>query len=117
MSLLANCPGILLVIAVLWETFETIVLPRTIVRQIRLTRLYFRVSWRLYRCFAPPGGSPFRESYLSAFGPLSLLGLIGCWVVAMIFGFALVQWGMGSHVVSVGPPGFATDLYLSGITF
>ncbi len=111
--------GVLLVLVVLWETFETIVLPRSIVRQLRLTRAYFQVAWRVYRQGAPrAGSSALRESYLSAFGPLSLLGLILCWVLALIFGFTLIQWGMGSHVTAAGSPrGFATDLYMSGITF
>jgi hypothetical protein len=105
------------VVVVLWETFETIVLPRTVFRQVRLTRLYFVVAWRLYRSSAPPPGA-LRESYLSAFGPLSLLGLILCWVVALIFGFTLIQWGMGSHVISATThPSFTTDLYMSGTTF
>jgi len=110
--------GVLLVLVVLWETFETIVLPRTVVRQIRLTRLYFIVAWRVYRSGTPGGTSGMRESYLSAFGPLSLLGLILCWVVALIFGFALVQWGLGSHLVTTGSAsGITTDLYESGTTF
>ena len=111
--------GLALVCAVLWETFETIVLPRTIVRQLRLTRLYFFIAWAVYTAGAPKRtAGALRESYLSTFGPLSLLGLILCWALALIVGFALIQWGMGSHVHAVGsPPGFMTDLYMSGITF
>jgi hypothetical protein len=117
MGLVGIWSGVLLVVVVLWETFETIVLPRTVFRQVRLTRLYFVVAWRLYRSSAPPPGA-LRESYLSAFGPLSLLGLILCWVVALIFGFTLIQWGMGSHVISATThPSFTTDLYMSGTTF
>ena len=119
MAPIGTLGGALLVVAVLWETFETIVLPRTIVRQLRLTRIYFAFAWRMYRCGAPknPAGV-LREAYLSTFGPLSLLGLILCWVIALIFGFALIQWGMGSHVISpAAPQGFGTDLYMSGITF
>lgn len=119
MGIAGFCAGVLLVIAVLWETFETIVLPRTIIRQLRLTRVYFNVAWQLYRRGAPePGTGAAREAYLSTFGPMSLLGLILCWVLALIFSFALIQWGLGSHVVSVsGSPSFASDLYLSGTTF
>ena len=111
--------GVLMVLVVLGETFETIVLPRTVVRSLRLTRLYFIVTWRLYRLGTPrAAASNLRESYLSTFGPLSLLGLIACWVLALIFGFALIQWGMGSHVVAASAsPGFLTDLYMSGTTF
>jgi len=34
--------GLLLILVVLWETFETIVLPRRVTRQFRLTRLFYR---------------------------------------------------------------------------
>ncbi|HLJ57500.1 MAG TPA: potassium channel family protein [Chthonomonadaceae bacterium] len=119
MTYLAAAAGMLLVFVVLWETFETMVLPRTIVRQLRLTRIYYRVAWSAYRLGARGGVTgPVRESYLSAFGPLSLLGLLLCWVVSLIFGFALIQWGLGSRVTTAGaPPGLGTDLYMSGITF
>ena len=111
--------GILLVLIVLWETFETIVLPRTVIRQVRLTRLYFLVTWRVFRAGIPRGtSSTSRESYLSMFGPLCLLGLILCWVLALITGFALMQLGLGSRTVSpTVHPGFISDLYLSGTTF
>jgi len=119
MAIVGILVGVLLVMIVLWETFETIVLPRTIVRQLRLTRVYFKVAWQLYKLGVPrDGASNLRESYLSTFGPLSLLGLIGCWVIVLMFGFTLIQWGLGSHLHTVtGTAGFATDLYMSGTTF
>ena len=36
--------GGLLVALILWETFETIVLPRRVVREFRLTRLFYRCT-------------------------------------------------------------------------
>ena len=60
----------------------------------------------------------FRESYLSAFGPLSLLALIFLWVVFLILGFALTHWGCGSPVTPIGGErSFLSDLYFSGTTF
>src|ERR1051325_1424520 len=37
--------GIVLILVVLWETFETIVLPRRVTRQFRLTRFFYRATW------------------------------------------------------------------------
>ena len=34
--------GLVLILMVLWETFETIVLPRRVTRQFRLTRFFYR---------------------------------------------------------------------------
>ena len=46
-SLLAIAGGILLITGVLWDAFETIVLPRTVSRRLRLARLYFGFLWTL----------------------------------------------------------------------
>jgi hypothetical protein len=55
---------------------------------------------------------------LSLFGPLALLGLLACWAFALVLGFALVQWGLGSRVHSSGGVvHFAGDIYMSGTTF
>lgn len=119
MGVLAICIGVIVIFVVLWETFETIVLPRSVIRSIRLTRFFYVGFWSLYkqgvRVFRK--GTP-RESYLSAFGPMSLLLLITLWAIGLILGFALIQWGSGSHIVSsTALPGFGTDVYMSGATF
>jgi hypothetical protein len=60
----------------------------------------------------------FQETWLSFFGPLSNLVMIGVWVGGLITGFALLLWAVGSPVrVAEGNVGFITDLYLSGTTF
>jgi preprotein translocase subunit SecG len=59
-----------------------------------------------------------REAYLSYYGPLSLLLLVGIWAVVLIVGFALLQWSAGSALITHnGQSDFGTDLYLSGTTF
>ena len=59
-----------------------------------------------------------RQSYLSYFGPLSLLMLLGLWAVLLVFAFGMLQWAGGSAVnVSGAPPTFWTDVYLSGSNF
>ena len=60
-----------------------------------------------------------RESYLSYYGPLSLLALLMFWAIALIFGFALVYWASASHTDTPAGAGsgFGTDLYMSGTTF
>jgi hypothetical protein len=60
----------------------------------------------------------WRETWLSVFGPLSLLPLLGIWAGGLITGFALLHWAAGSAVLARdGSYGFLTDLYLSGTTF
>ena len=111
--------GLLLITVMLWDAFETVVLPRTVTRRVRLARLYFRATWnpfaRVARLFKSDGR---RERFLAIYGPVSSLGLLLVWAIGLIVGFALLQWAAGSRLQT--PSGGATfrdDLYMSGTTF
>jgi len=109
--------GLLVVVTVLWDAFETIILPRRVSRQIRLTRLFYRYTWMAWS-FGPRRGKRRRDTYLSLYGPLSLLVLLGVWAGGLILGFGILQWGCGSHVLTAtGTHSFGTDVYVSGTTF
>ncbi len=119
MKLVTIITGITLIIVVLWEGFETIILPRRVTRRFRLTRFFYRNSWhpwvKIVNALIPPRQ---RENWLSYFGPLSLLVLLSVWAVVLISGFALIHWALGSAVLTMdGTAGFITDFYLSGSTF
>jgi len=110
--------GIALVIVVLWETFETIILPRRVTRRFRLTRLFYRNTWRPWSLVAGLIHTRKRqESFLSFYGPLSLLALFVLWAAALVLGFAFIHLGLGSELQGAGlKSGFVTDLYMSGTT-
>src|SRR6266446_7067777 len=40
--------GVTLIAIVLWDAFETVVLPRTVSRRLRLTRIYIRATWQAW---------------------------------------------------------------------
>ncbi len=113
--------GAAVVALVLWDTFETIVLPRTPTNQFRLTRFFYRAIWLPWAGLSgwlPRGKS--RERFLSLFGPGSLLCLFVFWGLGLIAGFGLLQYGVGSpHRIAApaAPASFWDDLYLSGATF
>jgi hypothetical protein len=118
-AIVAAIFGASLVLWVLWEGFETIVLPRRVTRRFRLTRLFYRRTWipwaNMVGSFVPARS---RETWLSVFGPLSLLLLMSIWVFGLILGFALIHWSLGPALLTRdGLAGFFTDLYLSGTTF
>jgi len=109
--------GALLVLIVLWDAFETIILPRRVNRRIRITVLFYRYTWKLWS-FLPRHRSRQSDTYLSLYGPLSLLLLLVVWAGGLIVGFAILQWGCGSHVVRPdGTHSLGTDFYMSGTTF
>jgi hypothetical protein len=119
MSVLAIFAGIALVLLVLWDAFETIVLPRRVMRRLRFVRFFYRTSWKIWSSVARRiRVSKRRESFLSFYGPLSVLVLLVVWALTMVFGFGLLQWGLGSPLsVPGGRRGFGWDLYFSGSTF
>jgi len=103
---------------VLWDAFETIILPRRVSRRFRLTRLFYRSTWSPWRATAQVLPPKRREAFLGFFGPLSLLVLLGLWATGIVLAFGLLQWAAGSAVSLVGAtPGFGSDVYLSGTTF
>jgi hypothetical protein len=111
--------GIAIFLIVLWDAFEAIILPRRVTRRFRLTRVFYKSTWTLWKLgmrLVPVRKT--RETMLSFFGPLSLLVLVGVWALGLVLGFGLMQYGAGSSVNATGSqPSFATDIYLSGTTF
>jgi hypothetical protein len=111
--------GLVLILIVIWDAFEAIILPRRVTRRFRLTRLFYKASWRLWRLGAGLVPSrKAREGLFGFYGPISLLILVGIWALGLVVGFGLLQYGAGSSVnVAGSQPGVLTDLYLSGTTF
>ena len=116
-SLAFGVAGVALIAIVIWDAFETILVPRRIGRRVRLTRYFYMLTWRLWRAIALRQRRPSRrEALLGFYGPLSLILLLLCWAAALIFGFTL----LGLAVAAPGAPAarsFGTMLYASGQTF
>src|ERR1700683_2089454 len=114
-ALLPAVAGVLIVAVVLWEAFETIVLPRRVARRVGLKRYVYGGMWAPWKAVARRmQKAKSRETFLSYFGPLSLLILFAIWAGAIVCGFALVYYS-GSAQDSTHPK-FETCLYLSGTT-
>src|SRR5512147_2190509 len=113
----AAVAGLVLVLLVLWETFETLVLPRRVTRRVRITRIFYRVLWGAWSAVGRRHPGTRRENYLSVFAPLSLLLLLALWVAGVIFGFALILWGLAVPLAASGAAAFGTYLYVSATTF
>src|SRR5258708_9650979 len=116
MFILMGIIGFVVIVVVLWDVFETIVLPRRVTRRFRLTRAFYRLIWLPWSAIARRlKKSKQRETFVSVFGPLSLLALLVVWAVTLVFGFALLHWAAGSRLnLATGDAGFFSDLYYSG---
>jgi hypothetical protein len=119
MSYLLAGGSLVLIVLVLVDVFVAMLLPRRITRQFWFARLFYTYSWRPWSALARrmrPGKR--RNAFLSFFGPLSVLVLMGAWALGLILGFALLQWSLGSALHTPGEDAhFSAYLYLSGTTF
>lgn len=119
MSILAIIFGVLLIITILQDSFESIILPRRVARRFRLSRFFYVATWAIASFIARKmRAGNRREYFLSYYGPLSLILLLSIWAAMLMLSFALLQWGLN---LPVGAPEknatFWTYLYMSGTTF
>ncbi|MBV9848324.1 MAG: two pore domain potassium channel family protein [Armatimonadetes bacterium] len=118
-SLLAAAIGLFVIILTLWEGFETVVLPRSVTRPLRVSRQFYKITWPAWKAVGMrlPAGSG-RQQFLGVYGPISLPLLLGLWAILLIVGFALLGWALdGQFNTPERRPGFGTALYASGVTF
>jgi Ion channel len=111
--------GIGLLGAILWDAFETIILPRRVTRRYRLAKVFYHYTATPWLAVARRiKSAKRREGFLGIFGPLSVLVLFGVWAGGLILSFGMVQW---AEAWMTGDPGtvqsFRTQLYLSGTSF
>jgi hypothetical protein len=115
--------GLVLGLAIIWvvllDAFETVVLPRRVMRHFKLTAWFYRKTWIPWRNVARRIKTTSRQqNFLGYFGPLSLILLLGFWAAGLIFGFGLVQYGIGGHEqLNKEPLTFGKIIYHSGETF
>jgi hypothetical protein len=114
MKFAAALVGLVLVAIVLRDAFETIILPRRVAGRVRVSKIFYQVTWKPVATIGRkmPSGDR-RENFLSTYGPVSLIFLIILWGAILITGFALLLWAAGFDF----GPNATTGLYVSGTTF
>lgn len=95
MRFLALISGFLLLTVVLLDAFQTIILPRRPVGHLRITRLFFVLTWGPWRTVTGLLRTrSLREQFYSIYGPLSLLLLFILWALLLTAGFAFIFFGL-----------------------
>ncbi|MFN2531023.1 MAG: potassium channel family protein [Pyrinomonadaceae bacterium] len=118
MTIFTFIAGFFLILIILWDVFETIILPRRVTRRIRLMNIFYTVIWVPWSTLVKRVANERRhEKYLGLFGPLSLLLLLIVWAAGLIVGYALLFWATGAKLSTLGESTFTIYLYLSGVTF
>lgn len=111
--------GMVCLFSALLDAFQTVILPRRASGRFRLTRLFYILTWTPWSAVASRvRNSRERETAFSFYGPLSLVFLIVAWAAALVIGFSLMYYGLGSQFKDqLGvAAGLRTDLYVSGTT-
>lgn len=117
MYVLSFVAGIACLFYALLDAFQTVILPRRATGRFRLTQLFYQATWTPWAWAAQRiRDTRKRETALSFYGPLSLVLLIVLWAAALVIGFALLYYALGSPFHdSLGlRAGWLSDLYVSG---
>ena len=124
MRVIAVILGLMFGLGVVLDAFQTIILPRRPSGRLRITRLFYLLTWTPWVAVTERLKSQkLRDQTYSVYGPLSLLLLLVVWALLLISGFALIFFSLGSKGLSdhlmagLGEFGrLRTDFYLSGTT-
>jgi len=122
MRIAALIAGLLFCSSAVLDAFQTIILPRRPTGRLRITRLFYIVTWKPWAAIARQTHNPkVREQIYSMYGPGSLLFLLVVWALLLVTGFALLFFALGTPFVdSLGAAShlshLRTDLYVSGTT-
>jgi len=107
--------GTILVILVLYDVFAAIVVPRRTTSVLRLGPILLNnILWPAY--FRVVSWSPFkknRNELLALFAPVAFAVIMIVWLLVMMFGFALILYGLRLDVKPVIET-FGDALYFSG---
>lgn len=95
MHIAAEVLGVLLLLGVLLDAFQTIILPRRPVGRWRITRLFFLATWGPWKGMVHRVSRKKREQGYSMYGPAALLLLFALWALLLIGAFALIYFGLG----------------------
>jgi len=117
-NILACVAGVTCLFTVLLDAFQTIILPRRATGRLRLTSVFYTLTWNPWAFVAGRLRNPrHRETFFSYYGPLSLILLLVVWAALMVLGFALLFYALGSPFTdSSHMPRFFNDVYVSGTT-
>lgn len=118
MSILLALIATLLIVIVLFDLYQTVILPRRGGRRLRLTKIIYILTWTpVSRFVIHIKDSEKKENILGMYGPLTLVLLLVSWGFFLILGFALLQFAIGAHLQTpTGHVGFGTTFYMSGTT-
>ncbi|MGH7687034.1 MAG: hypothetical protein ACREN2_09495 [Candidatus Dormibacteria bacterium] len=105
--------GSALLLATVYDVFQSVVMPRPAVGRIRFSVTFTRRVWIVWRNVAQrPKRLQTRESALALFAPLVMTVLLILWAFGFILGYALLLNGL-HHGLHPDPGSFGGTLFFS----
>src|SRR2546430_8324345 len=106
--------GIIVVVYILNDVFQSVVVPRPTPARYRLTRWIVRPGWRAWRTIGLRARSTAdRERVLGVFAPLVVVVLLVLWLFRLVLGFGLIFYGLRAQLHPLVQD-FPTALYFGG---
>ncbi|HEV7466855.1 MAG TPA: hypothetical protein VGP96_11160, partial [Candidatus Dormibacteraeota bacterium] len=105
--------GALIILATLYDLFDSVVLPRPSVGRLSPSLALLRGMWWAWRWLGTRSSQPNRrEAILAVYAPLAVLVLLAVRMVALVVGYALVFDGL-RHQFNPAPQDFGISLFFS----
>ncbi len=104
--------GALLVLLVVWDLFQTIVVPRPSPGWFRISRYLVRGSWRVTRAVGGGSTGEAHETLLGLFAPFATLALLVVWLGTLILGYGLILFAIRDQLAP-SPHDLGSTLYFA----
>ncbi len=113
-DLLAFVAGLACVALVLWDVFETIVVPRPTPGRFRLARNLVAVSWAAWKAAGVRSRRGLaRERLLGMYAPAVVIALLILWLVVVVLGYGLILFAIRDQLRPV-PPDLGSAVFYAG---
>jgi len=108
--------GLALLLVVLYDLFQSVVLPRPAINKLATVRYLIRGIYWLWRWVGNRMSSvPRRERWLAAYGPVGVLTIFIAWGLALVLAYGLIIDGVRDQLRPV-PDSLGTSVYFSATT-
>ena len=102
--------GVVLLLVVLYDIFQSVVLPRPAINKLATVRYLVRGLYWVWRWVGNRMESiPRRERWLAAYGPVAVLTIFTAWGLALVLAYGLIVDGVRDEMRPV-PDNFGTSL-------
>src|SRR5579872_7214220 len=106
--------GFLIIVIMLFDVFTSVVVPRPVRSIFRVSALFARLTWPLWRGAALRMPSPQRrEQVLGIFGPFAIMAFLAMWEIGLLLGFGLVFFALRRDIHPM-PENLSSAIYFSG---